>query len=132
VGAEESLERKYRLEPGPDVRARHSAAGADMVEALQRAARMGDQAERQLIQGVLAKHEQYVGAISRMFAAVDAHDTDAANAIDGNEVDPSFDAIEAQVVAMSDQHRTDAAAHLDALTDIQTKVVVATPVVDLP
>ena len=129
VAAEESLERKYRLEPGPDVRARHSAAGADMVEALRRAAKMGDQTERQLIQGLLARHEQYHGAVSRMFAAADAHDTDAANAIDSGEIDPSFDEIKAQVVALSDRHRVDAADHLEALTAIQTKVVVATPVV---
>ncbi len=129
VGAEESLEREYRLQPGPDVRARHSAAGADMVEALRRAARMGDPAERQLIQGVLAKHEQYLGAVSRMFAAVDARDADAANAIDSVEIDPSFDEIENQVFALSDRHRAYAADHLDALTGIQTNVVVATPVV---
>ena len=79
VGAEESLERKYRLEPGPDVRARHSVAGADLAKALDRAAKMGDEAERQSIRDVLAKHEDYLGAISQMFAAVDAHDTEAAN-----------------------------------------------------
>ena len=129
VAAEESLERKYRLEPGPDVRARHSAAGADMVEALRRAAKMGDQTERQLIQGVLARHEQYHEAIYRMFAAIDAHDTDAANAIDAGEIGPSSDEIEAQVVALSNRHRAEAADHLEALTAIQTKVVIATPVV---
>ncbi len=100
-----------------------------MIEALRRAARMGDQAERQLIQGVLAKHERYLGAISRMFAAVDAHDTEAASAIDSAEIDPSFDEIEAQVLAFSDRHRADAADHLDALSAIQTKVVIATPIV---
>ena len=129
VGAEESLERKYRLEPGPDVRARHSVAGADLAKALDRAAKMGDEAERQSIRDVLAKHEDYLGAISQMFAAVDAHDTEAANAIDNAEVDPSFEAIEAQVVAMSDRHRANAAEQLDALTAIQYQVVVATPIV---
>ena len=129
IGAEESLERKYRLEPSPDVRARHSAAGADMVEALRRAAKMGDQQERQLINDVLARHERYLRAIGHMFAAVNAHDTEAASAIDSAEVDPSYDAIEALVVSASDQHRADAANHLDALTVIQTKVLIATPVV---
>ena len=129
VGAEESLERKYRLEPSPDVRARHSAAGADMIEALRLAAKMGDQQERQLIDDVLARHERYLRAIGHMFAAVDTHDTEAASAIDSAEVDPSYNAIEALVISASDQHRADAAAHLDTLTAIQTKVLIATPVV---
>ena len=50
-------------------------------------------------------------------------------AIDNAEVDPSFEAIEAQVVAMSDRHRANAAEQLDALTAIQYQVVVATPIV---
>ena len=129
VGAEESLERKYRLEPGPEVRARHSAAGAAMVAALRRAADMGDEAERRLIDDVITRHDDYLGAIGRMFAAVDAHDTEAANSIDSAEVDPSFDAIEALVVSMSDQHRAKAAEQLDALTAIQYRVLVASPVV---
>ena len=37
VAQEESLERKYRLEPGPEIRARHRAGAAAMVTALQRA-----------------------------------------------------------------------------------------------
>src|SRR4051794_41170212 len=34
VGGEESLERKYRLEPSPEVRARHRAAGVSLTTAL--------------------------------------------------------------------------------------------------
>src|SRR3954470_4829500 len=34
VGAEESLERKYRLEPSAEVRAKHRAAAADLFAAL--------------------------------------------------------------------------------------------------
>ncbi len=37
VVTEESLERKYRLEPGPEIRASHRAAGAQMVAALAKA-----------------------------------------------------------------------------------------------
>src|ERR1035437_7036869 len=42
VAAEESLERKYRLEPGPEIRALYNAAGADLVSALGRVRRQGD------------------------------------------------------------------------------------------
>ena len=34
VAAEESLERKYRLEPGPEIRTRYKAEAADLVQAL--------------------------------------------------------------------------------------------------
>ena len=129
VGAEESLERKYRLEPGDEVRGRHLAAAADMLASLQRAATMGDRADRLLIETVLVQHREYLQAIARLFAAVDAGDTTAANAIDEGEVDPSFDAMEAQVVTASDQHRMDAADHLGSLSDIQRSVLIATPII---
>jgi len=129
VGAEESLERKYRLEPGAEVRTRHLDAGADMVAALRQAATTAEPGERQEIDGVLVKHALYLQAIGRMFAAVDANDAAAATAIDSGEVDPSFDAMEAQVVGMSERHRVDAADRLRLLGDIQSKVLVATPIV---
>ena len=131
VGAEESLERKYRLEPSEKVRGLHLEAGVEMVTALKQAAAVGDPADTQIIDGVLARHEQYLKAISRMFAAVDAQDVEAANAIDEAEVDPSFNEIETEVVKLSDFHRIDAADHLKALSAIQGKVLVATPVVFL-
>ncbi len=129
VSAEESLERKYRLEPGAEVRNRHQAAAADVLAALQRAAAMGEPADRQLIDAVLVQHREYLQAIGRLFAAVDAGDTAAANAIDEGEVDPSFDAMETQVVTASDRHRVDSADHLVALSDVQRSVLIATPVV---
>ena len=126
---EESLERKYRLEPGPEVLDHHTAAGAAMVEALTWAATMAGSADRQSVAGIVSKHKQYRQAIGRMFTAVDANDTAAANAIDQAEVDPSFDEIEPQVIALSDRHRLIAAAQLEALTNIQARVLLATPVV---
>jgi hypothetical protein len=44
VAAEESLERKYRLEPGPDVQARYAAAAGRLVDALALVRRDGDAA----------------------------------------------------------------------------------------
>jgi diguanylate cyclase (GGDEF)-like protein/PAS domain S-box-containing protein len=129
VGAEESLERKYRLEPGEEVRSTHRSAAIAMAAALQRARTLGAPADRLLVNDVLARHEEYLQAISRMFAAVDAGDTTAANAIDEGEVDPSFASIETQVDTAADQHRIDAAEHLAALAAIQRNVLIATPIV---
>ena len=59
VGAEESLERKYRLEPSPEVRAKHKKAAAMLVTALQRARYFG--AGGVLIDEILAKHDVLSG-----------------------------------------------------------------------
>ena len=71
VGAEESLERKYRLEPGPDVLAGHRAAGALLVSALQIVYRDGDASDRTLVKQLLALHKRYLITVDLMFAAVD-------------------------------------------------------------
>jgi diguanylate cyclase (GGDEF)-like protein/PAS domain S-box-containing protein len=127
VAEEESLERKYRLEPSQEVRAKHSAAATAMVTALERA--RGLNVDGGFLDDVLTVHRQYLAAIATMFAAIDANDTPRANEIDGAEVDPTFDAIEARVYAAANESRTAALRQLDALTSIQTEVLVAVPIV---
>ncbi len=78
---------------------------------------------------VLARHVLYLGAIDRMFDAVDAGDTAAATAIDQSEVDPAFDYVEEQVLVVAEQSRARALQHLDAFSTLQTRVVFATPIV---
>ena len=130
VVTEESLERKYRLEPGEGRAGQPRAPPVlAMVDALTRVAATAAPEEHRIIESILLLHRRYRSAIERMFAAVDANDTNAATAIDSAEVDPAFDDIEPQVVALSDHHRTLAADRLRALTSIQTTVMVATPVV---
>src|SRR5450432_4259720 len=90
VATEESLERKYRLEPGQEVRDRHRAAGASLLFALERARVLGEPVDGTLIRDVLAMHVEYMYAIDHMFAAIDAGDTTVANEIDAAEVDPRF------------------------------------------
>ena len=129
VGAEESLERKYRLEPSADVRRRHQAAAASLIMWLERARAVSHGAEGPFVNDVLAKHVLYLAAIQRMFAAIDAGDTAQTNEIDENEADPSFDAIETLVDHAAEARRAEAARHLHSLTIVQTKVLVATPFV---
>jgi diguanylate cyclase (GGDEF)-like protein/PAS domain S-box-containing protein len=129
VGAEESLERKYRLEPGTEIRNRHLAASAAMISSLLHAKALGGLEEAALLTEVTGLHRDYLLSIDRMFDAVDAGNTSHANEIDEHEVDPSFDAIESRVVAAADQHRVSAARHLVALADIQWNILVATPII---
>src|SRR4051794_15193480 len=75
VGAEESLERKYRLEPGPGVRTLFDNAAADLVGAMEAIRNDGDAADRAVADGVLAAHRGYLDAIDRLFIAVDSGDT---------------------------------------------------------
>jgi diguanylate cyclase len=127
VAAEESLERKYRLEPGPEVRQRYQQAVAELLDALDVVSERGNREDRVLAERLSADHARYLDAIGRMFAAVDAGDTRRVLAIDNDQVDPLFSAIEAQVDATAGAHHDQALASLRALPSTETFVVVATP-----
>ena len=99
VAAEESLERKYRLEPSPAVHTRYVSAAADLMAALGRVSVDGDKEEAALAQQVLELHSGYLASIDRMFAAADRGDAAEMMRIDAQEVDPSFEAIHKLVAA---------------------------------
>jgi diguanylate cyclase len=128
VAAEESLERKYRLEPGPEVRQRYQQAAADLVDALDVVRERGSREDQILEERLDADHARYLDAIGRMFAAVDAGDTKRVLIIDNEQVDPLFSKIEEQVNIAADTHHARALASLQSLRTAETFVVVATPV----
>ncbi|MEP6797878.1 MAG: diguanylate cyclase, partial [Lapillicoccus sp.] len=105
VAAEESLERKYRLEPSPGVRANYDAATAQLLDALALVARDGGPGDRALAEQVRATHATYLAAINRMFRAVDAGDTATVLKIDSGEVDPLFGSIAQTVGVAAEAHR---------------------------
>src|SRR3954471_4227692 len=74
VDAEESLEREYRLDPGPHVRGAHAAAARKLVATLNRAAGEGSAADRDDARAVLLTHASYLVAADKMFSAVDRGD----------------------------------------------------------
>lgn len=119
VTAEESLERKYRLEPGPGVRAEYDAAAADLVSALDLVVRNGDDGDRELASRVNAEHQDYRLSISRLFDAVDRGDTALALKIDANEVDPKFIAIAETVHAADSSHHESSLSQLTQLRDLE-------------
>jgi diguanylate cyclase len=126
VSAQESLERKYRLEPGAAIRARHAAAAAALARALDQVRALGDPADRLLVDTVLTEHATYVAAIQRMFAAVDRGDTAESTRIDGADVDPVFDVIEDQVMTAADVHERAADAQMSRLRRTESLVFVVT------
>jgi diguanylate cyclase (GGDEF)-like protein/PAS domain S-box-containing protein len=129
IGAEESLERKYRLEPSTNVRQLHREAAASLETALNRARALGAVEDGELINEVLIKHQAYLSAIDRMFAAVDAGDSALATEIDGAQVDPVFADIEARVDRAGAGHRILEVRNLQQLAAIQSDLLVATPIV---
>jgi diguanylate cyclase (GGDEF)-like protein len=126
VAAEESLNRKYRLQPSAEVLGKHHGAATSLLAAMERARGMGEPADRSLINDVLAIHKEYLLSIDRMFAAVDAGDLTRANELDRTDVDPKFDDMEAQVFAASDAHHAAAVQRLNELAHVQTSVLAVT------
>jgi diguanylate cyclase len=109
IAAEQSLERQYRIEPGPAQKAAHAAAEEALEQAMRQAAALGDGADRNLAKVVLREHAAYVAASAQLFQAVDRHDPVAVtNAIDVRTVDPIFGLIEGQVYAAAAQHESEA------------------------
>ncbi len=126
VAAEESLNRKYRLQPSAEVLGQHHEAATSLSAAMERARALGEPADRSLISDVLAIHKEYLLAIDRMFAAVDAGDITRANELDRTDVDPKFDDMEARVFAASDAHHAAAVQRLNELAHVQTSVLAVT------
>ena len=130
VGQEESLERKYRLEPSPEVRHQYSLAVAALESSLERVTRgdvgPGDRAEARHL---LAVHAQYLGSIDRMYAAVDAGDFEGALALDAQQVDPRFGVIASTVNAAAREHRRLALQSLGDLRVTESGVEIASSLV---
>ena len=63
VAAEESLERKYRLEPDADVRAQHRRAGDDLNRALSDIRSSGGAVDRQLVETVQTLHDRLAAIV---------------------------------------------------------------------
>jgi len=125
VASEESLERKYRLEPGPEVRARFDQAAASLAAAIQFVQQHGDEHDLAPLETLTAQHGRFVEAMHRLFAAVDAGDQRRVLAID-EETEPIFDAMEGSVDRGATEERDETLAGLAAL---RRQVVVTTPII---
>jgi diguanylate cyclase (GGDEF)-like protein len=105
IAAEESLERKYRLQPGPVPKAAHTAAELSLQQAMRQVAVLGDSADLDLAGVVLREHKAYVAASAQLFLSVDRHDPVAVtNSIDARTVDPVFGVMEKQVYGAATRH----------------------------
>jgi diguanylate cyclase (GGDEF)-like protein len=91
VGQEESLERKYRLEPGAAVLRLHDQAEQNLTADLRRLARLDSSpSNRLVVTRLLRLDARYARASAGMFDAVDAHQTALVIHFDHAIVDPVF------------------------------------------
>jgi diguanylate cyclase (GGDEF)-like protein len=127
VAGEESLERKYRLEPGPDVLARFDRATGDYVAALGDVERLGTTGDRALVRRLRSTQRLYKRAIARLFAAVDARDLPRVLDVDHRQVDPLFSVVDERVNAAAAAHRTSALRATAALSREADAIKLATP-----
>ncbi|GAB3839813.1 EAL domain-containing protein [Dactylosporangium cerinum] len=102
IAEEESLERKYRLDRGDEVRARHAMAGAALR--------------------LRHVHDEYGYAVLRVFAAVDNGDLIEAARINNNDVDRIFYQISAEIQAAADLHAGRANAAIEELRRVEALV----------
>jgi len=130
VAGEESLERKYRLEPQSAVRATFDATAARLVGALSLVARNGDQRDKAKVKKVLAIHSRYLESTHRMFDAVDKGDARSALRIDA-ETEPLFGAIEEAVLPAAEAHHQYSLQQLAHLLDVEKVTGQLTPMVFL-
>ena len=132
VGAEESLERKYRVEPGPDVLAMYRDAGHQLLTALAAVRRDGTASDSDLVDAVLVKQQAYVHVIlADMFPAVLAHDPARAVYYDHALADPLFNDVESRVFAAASTAHAEALTELSELDSTQRWVLIAGPLVFL-
>lgn len=129
VSAQESLERKYRLEPGPEVRERYDKASNNLLNAIALVRRDGKAQDQALADRVVEAYTPYRQSIDRMFNAVDLGDTPLVLRIDHDEVDPHFDLIEEMVTKSADAHHLEAMADLAELETRDAFISRATPTV---
>ena len=128
VGAEESLERKYRLEPSAEVRADHHHAEMTLAQAIRDAQTVSTPDDAKRNAAVLRVHEKYVRATAAMFAAVDAGRPDRALVLDHNAIDPVFDFVQRNVFSRAEQQRVNTNNILSHLHALQ-RLLIATSVV---
>lgn len=131
VAAEESLERKYRVEPGLEVRRRFDKATAELRAAMELVSRDGTAQDQVVTKQVALAYGPYRQAIDRMFAAVDRGDIALVLQIDNVEVDPRFEAIQGLVNQAADSHHAAALADLAELKRRESFNAEATPPVFL-
>lgn len=117
VGEAESLERKYRLEPSPEVLRRYNDSIGRLNAALTQIELSGVDIDKETAIYVRDAEIPYRQSIDKMFAAVDSGNNAEVLRLDGDFVDPTFEKIEKKVVETAAKHSIDAIRALNSLRE---------------
>ena len=129
VGAAESLERLYRLEPGPQVRRRFNENVQVLTRSLERIHRAGSPADRLLVADVHTALTPYVESVGKLFKAVDGGQAAEARRIDFEESDPRFEKMEKIVLQAAANHHEESIVALEKLRTREAFNANSTPIV---
>ena len=119
VGAEESLERKYRLEPGPAVRQAFAEAQASVDTTMAAVSVQGTSTDRAVAADIRRRNDGYVQTTEQLFQAADRGDVSAEIEIDQSVVDPVFTTMQATVYAQAGRHAASEVAAARQLLHIE-------------
>jgi diguanylate cyclase (GGDEF)-like protein len=115
VAAAESLERLYRLEPGPQVLRRFNETVLVLTHALERIHRSGSPVDRLLVEEVRTALTLYLESVNKLFKAVDGGKDAEVRRIDNDEGDPRFEKIERVVLHAAAVHHEESIVALEKL-----------------
>jgi diguanylate cyclase (GGDEF)-like protein len=128
VANEQSVARKYRLQPGPAVLAEFNRAADGYAAAMRDVARLGTTRDRALVHRLDRPQRSYRSAMSQMFNAVVSGDVRLVNDIELQRVAPLFAGIEADIDRAAAAHRSAALRQATALSNKAGEIKVATPI----
>jgi diguanylate cyclase (GGDEF)-like protein len=129
VADEEALEQQYRLTPARAVWTDFNAASAKLVQAMTQVRADGGPADWRLSPAVLADHGTYLGAVIRLFDAVDQHRPVKVAYLDHKQADPAYASVELAVDTAADLHHRASLAQLAHLQHLQKVTSRLTPLV---
>lgn len=129
VLAAESIEHKYRLDPGPNILRNFNDVLAQLGTALERIQRSGSPADHLLVEDVRTSLTPYVESIYKMFDAVDQGEALRARRIDNEEADPLFEKIENVVLQAAAAHHQQSIGALEKLRSRESFNASTTPIV---
>lgn len=127
LSQEESLGRKYRMQPTSETSAAHTDVSVDLTATLDDLP-AGDRTQRLGLARLQALHKTYTYGVRRVFAAVDAGNSTLAARLDSSTTEPARASFEAAIYADANQQALITDATIHDLRGATRGVLLATPV----
>jgi signal transduction histidine kinase len=129
IRAEDSSAVDYLLEPSSERHAAMNAATNALIDAINEIEIHGSDADSELAKDVMAAHDDYVLASTRLVSAMVAGDPAEALRIEHFEADPVFDRMHARITAAAEARARDAVSAFAELKATARWLLVESPVI---